>query len=263
MYKQTIKTEITGDTFKIIPDDSIDGIYINNIKLNPMAINHFDKRVDIKSGKDMAFIIEHPVSVLTIFGIHQARVVGIRDSWDFYRACDREAFAMDLPPSAVVGPADGTISRDLIDQMKRIEIVETADKLELHAVKAPVEYTVSKVNKISYEPLESGELGLNITLRLLNSGPIHAFLHPTRGLLNDEGDGSIKYEVLHATTPALMATADETLFHALGDLVADIAGTGGIKVGKIDAVLGPGYHEATIGFAKHVIKDKLVKKELT
>ncbi|MFX0099529.1 MAG: hypothetical protein ACFFCS_08100 [Candidatus Hodarchaeota archaeon] len=258
MYKQTINKEIIGSTFKIVPDDSIDGIYINNIKLDPMKVNHFDKRVDIKENQEMAFIIEHPISVLTIFGIHQARIVGTRETWDFYRACDREAYAMDLPPSSVVGPADGTISRDLIEQMKEVKIVETRNELKLLSVKEPVEYEVTKINKIRYQPVEDGQHELHVTLKFLNLGPIHAIIHPTWGLLNEERDGAIRYDVMNATTPALLATENETLFHALGDLVADIAGTGGIKVGKIDAVLGPRYHEATIGFVKYVINNKLI-----
>lgn len=259
MNRQTIspETEIRGNAFSISPALPGSGFVINGITLHPSRVIHGEHRVDIKEGERVAFIVEHPVAVATILGIHDAIITGTRQSWDFYRASDREAHARDLPPSSVLGLADGSIGGDVAGIAERASIVASSMPLELLGVKSRVDLVTVDGNKISVEPAAPGMIVLDITLYFLNLGPLHVVLDPGKGLLDEPGAEGIKIAALRARSGAVIGPRDEALLHAAGDVIADIAGTGNIRAGKVTATLGIGYHKATIGIVKRIHAERL------
>ncbi|MEX2684951.1 MAG: hypothetical protein Q6373_025475 [Candidatus Sigynarchaeota archaeon] len=258
MNRQTIGAPVVGGTFKIEPGQPGTGLVINGIPLQPVNIIHADHRVDIRQGYNVALIVEHPVAAATLFAIHDAKITGNRKSWDFYRAADREAHARGLKPDAVLGLADGSIGRDVAEQMRRTAIVESDVPLVINTVAEPAVIEKDDGNWISIHPAIKGVHVLDISVSMFNLGPLHATLDPVKGLLDDAGTSDLKIDVLNARSSAVIGLKQEGLLHALGDIVADIAGTGNIRAGKIDARLSIGYHKASIGLVQKLISQKLI-----
>jgi hypothetical protein len=260
MNRQTIDAPVQGGTFSIAPGQQGGGLIINGIPLHPSSIIHADHRVDIRQGRNVAFIIEHPVAVAALFGIHDAVIKGNRQSWDFYRASDREAHARGLKPDAVLGPADGSIGGDVAASLEHVTIIDGGLPLVLNRVAEPVDVEREDGNKISIQPPSPGRYVLDVSVSLFNLGPLEATLDPVKGLMDSTGAGDVRFQVLRARSAAVIGMRDEALLHALGDVIADIAGTGGIRAGRVDARLGMGYHKATIGIVKHVIDHGLTER---
>lgn len=252
MHRQTISTEVRGKAFSIAPAPPGSGLIINGITLHPSRVIHSEHRVDIRDRDRFAFIIEHPVAVATALGIHDAIITGTRESWDFYRASDREAHARDLTPSAILGLADGSIGADMAEAIDRVSILSSSTPLELFGVKSHQDFVAGEGNKISIEPAAPGQHDLDITVQFLNLGPLHVTLDPEKGLRGERADEDIKIAALRARSGAVIGPKDEALLHAAGDVIADIAGTGNIRAGKIDAKLSMGYHKVSIGIVKQL-----------
>ena len=259
--RMTVENAIAGTTFSIGPANPGSGITINGITLTPDRIIHHDHRIDIreKNKDNVAFIIEHPVAAVTVLGIHDATITGTRERWDFYRAADREAFARQLLPNSILGMADGSIASDIADASLAIVPAEDVS-LDLYHVKEMTEFEVDASNKITIEPPDSADAGLEISVQLFDLGPIHAVLEPGGGLLDDNGSIEIRSQVLRARSSAVIGLNEEAILHALGDVVGDIAGTGNIRQGKVTAMLGFAYHRTTIGLIKHVIASSLIER---
>jgi hypothetical protein len=258
MNRQTIDAPVRGKTFTIAPGQPGSGLVINSIPLHHSRIIHAEHRVDIREGHNVAFIIEHPVAVATIFGIHDAAITGNREAWDFYRAADREAHARGLDPPTVLGPADGSIGADVAGQLERSTTIDQQVPLAVHGVKERVEFAVDDGNSISILPPQPGKLVLDVSVSMFNLGPFQATLDPVKGLLDGTGAGEVRFQVLRARSAAVVGLKDEALLHALGDVVADIAGMGGIRAGKVDARLSMKYHQATVGAVKLAIDRGLI-----
>jgi hypothetical protein len=284
MNRQTIDTILRGKSYAIAPGQPGSGLIINGIQLHPSRVIHYEHRVDIREGKNVAFIVEHPVAAATILGIHDAVITGTRETWDFYRASDREAHVRGLQPGAILGPGDGSIGSDIAPLIDRSRAISTDSRLARRGVLGLVAMDLDAGNKIRIEPARSGTGGLEITARLFNLGPIHATLDPVQGLmpgtaaslnathdsgmtggLNDDmrdrttvdpgtgmTTGEFKLAVLRARSAAVIGLKEEALIHTLGDVVADLAGTGGIHEGIVDVQLGMGYHKVTIGLVNHL-----------
>ncbi|MBN2152072.1 MAG: hypothetical protein JW839_11535 [Candidatus Lokiarchaeota archaeon] len=258
MNRQTIDAPVRGGTFSIAPGKPGSGIVINGIPVRLANIIHGDHRVDIRQGRNVALIVEHPVAVATLFGIHDAAITGNRQTWDFYRAADREAHARGLKPDAVLGLADGSIGGDMAGPLGRAATVDGGLPLDLHTVAERVEIEKDDGNWVSIQPPAPGARVLNVAVSMFNLGPLQATLDPVKGLLDITGSGDIRFEILRARSAAVIGLKEEALLHALGDVVADIAGTGGIRAGSVEARLTMGYHKATIGLVQKLVVSSMV-----
>ncbi|MHA1999461.1 MAG: hypothetical protein ACTSU9_15180 [Promethearchaeota archaeon] len=258
MWGRTLEHEVAGKYYAIRPGTGGRGITMNGIPISPENVYHHEARVDARKGERHAFLIEHPMAVMVMNGIHDAAIQGTRTDWDFYRPADRESFAWGDTPAAVLGPADATIGRDLLGKIREEDIIDSDSPLTLKSVSSPVRLERGGMNRISIEPCTGSEPRLEISITLLGLGPIHAVLHPRDGLLDGNGSWEIRNRVLVARSAALVGLTREALLHSLGDLCGDIAGTGGINSGKINAQLGFSYHKITIGLVKHLYAEKLV-----
>ena len=246
----TVAAPIRGETYTIEP--SRDGITVNGIPVDVANVVHHGPRVDLKLGTTVAFIVEHPLAALGACGIHAAVVTGTRDAWDFFRPADREALARGQEPSAVVGPADGSIGRGVLEAVMAAGIVDTGVPLPRLAVASRVELTFNGGNRISIAPPARGdEPGLRITVKLPGTTPVS--VHHALGSAIVDGEGTdIRGSLLSARSAAIAGPCQEAVLHAIGDVIADISVLGGITDGIIDASLGLAYHRCTIGLVKHL-----------
>jgi hypothetical protein len=101
------------------------------------------------------------------------------------------------------------------------------------------------------EPAEKGA-GLRIELSLWNLGPIKARFDPEVGLGPDE----LRARVAKSVTGFIKGPVEDSLYHALGDIIGDLAGIGRIDDAKITAKFMRRYHQLTMNAVKTM---KLVK----
>ncbi|MBD3186441.1 hypothetical protein GF325_06410 [Candidatus Bathyarchaeota archaeon] len=263
MNRRTLREAIRGKYYIINPKDETSGIDINGIQVHPSNVFHKEFRVDIKSGSSAAFLIEHPVAVLAILGIHDASIQGTRDAWDFYRPADREAFSRELTPAAVVGPADGSLGGDLVRMVTRINPVEKQEPVTIQTLKKEVDLTFPGGNHVYFHPGNASDPVLKVRLSLFGLEEITALYHPRDGLqvVNGEQlDYPLAKALLSARSAAITGPSKEAQFHALGDLLGDIAITGRINCGHVVASLGMAYHRTTIGLGMHAREQDLIER---
>lgn len=263
MNRRTLREAILGEYYIINPKDGNGGIDINGIQVHLSNVFHKEFRVDIKSGSSAAFLVEHPVAVLAILGIHDATIQGTRDAWDFYRPADREAFSRELTPSAVVGPADGSLGSDLVRMAKRIDPVEKTEPVTIQTLKKEVDLTFTGGNHVYFHPGNASNPVLEVRLSLFGLEEITAVFHPQEGLQVVNGkpvNESSLEALLSARSAAITGPSNEAQLHALGDLLGDITITGGINSGHVVASLGMAYHRATIGLGMHARRENLIKR---
>lgn len=103
MYRQTVKDVVKTDILEVRPTKGT-GITFNNIPVSLAHVVHNLFRVDMAANGHRAYICEHPLASLKMYGVHDIEVVGIRKKWDFARPEDRSAYSLGLKPNAVLGP---------------------------------------------------------------------------------------------------------------------------------------------------------------
>lgn len=235
---------IEGDVVKILPAKPGTGIIVNTIPAKVEYVIHYDFRVVLHRKGSYACVVEHPIASLKIMGIHDAIVEGTRKKFDFASPTCRYAYSLGLHPGVIVGPPDGKISGGVVEAIGKIGIKESkVPKVETTIAK-PIALSTQKEGSIFIEPAPEGT-GLQIRLFYSDSGPLEAQLDPYKGL-----NKRLREKVSNARTPLLAKDTEERLYHALGDLIADIGGIGGVDNAYIKANLGRYYHCVTIGAMK-------------
>lgn len=248
MYRQTVKAVAKSPVLEVRPARGT-GITLNGIKASPENVVHNLFRVDMAWQGRRAYICEHPMSCLRMCGVHDAEVVGTRREWDFTRPEDRSAYSLGLGPDAVLGPPDGTISGGMVDAILEAGIA----KLDILKEETTVAEKVEVENphgRITIEPAPEGT-GLQIYLQFGPFSPIEAVLDVYRGL-----EPELRRRVANATTPYLKGFTEDAAYHTLGDLIGDIAGTGGIDNAYVKATVYGSIHALTITACR---KAKIVK----
>ena len=220
------------------------GLVINNIPVEISNVIHYEFRVDMKYHDNYAFIVEHPIGALRLFGIRDAFIKGIRSGWDFSRPEDRYAYSLGLKPDSVVGPPDGTISGGIVEKILEFGADIRDIDIEEYTVKEKVELRIGE-GYIIIEPAPAGS-GIDIELWLGNLGPLNAHLDLEKGLIPRD----LITRVGNSTTPLLIGECKIALFHSLGDLLADVTGVGRVDDAYIKARLIHFYHKLTIGAVK-------------
>jgi hypothetical protein len=245
-----VRKPVKGSVVKVFPAYG-NGITINGIPVSIEKIIHNLFRIDMQYGDRYAYICEHPLASLKMHGIHDAAILGIRKRWDFARPEDRSAYVLGLGPDAVVGPPDGTISGGLVEAIEKVGVKNTDIRKEETTVEEKVEVS-SPHGKILIEPAKIGE-GLNIRLKLGPLDPIEAILDPYEGL-----EPRLRSKVAKSVTPFLVGFTEDSAFHTLGDLIGDIAGSGGIDNAYVRAEVFGSIHMLTINACK---KARICKAE--
>jgi UDP-3-O-acyl-N-acetylglucosamine deacetylase len=244
VHRQTVSGVAHGYVVKVMPAKPGTGIVINMIPAQVEYVVHHDNRVVLRRDGSYACVVEHPIASLKIMGVHDAIIEGTRSTWDFSSPTCRYAYALGLAPSVLVGCPDGTISGGLVEAIRRVGVKQSETPKIETTVAEPVAVSTQKEGKLLIEPASEGT-GLQVRLFFFNVGPLEARLDPYRGL-NQE----LQERVSKARTPLLAKDPMERLYHALGDVIGDVAGTGGVDNAYVEARLRRYYHIVTIGAMK-------------
>jgi hypothetical protein len=237
-------------------------IIINDIEAIPEHVVKYDARVDIMdpSSKKRCFLVEHVLGPLRLIGITNAKVVGTDVNWNFMRPEHRFAYSIGLSPRFVVGEEDGT---------QRPALISIIDSLDQYVIKSECRVYKSVSKEVIYEnmdpfgyrgrivisPRDENE-GITLTVRLFKN--YIEDIHITENGLQDK---TLLKKILSARTPYLIGIdSEESLYHAIGDVTADIIGLGGLTDADIKVELNFFYHALTVGAIKRAQFIKRVKE---
>nr|MDO8099006.1 UDP-3-O-acyl-N-acetylglucosamine deacetylase [Candidatus Njordarchaeota archaeon] len=247
MHLHTLRKSLQTASIKVTPAKPNSGITLNGVLACPRYVVRGDTCVVLRDGANFAFVTEHPLAALRMCGIHDATVEGIEANWDFARPQHRAAYALMLKPSAIVGGPDGTISAGLIELINENEIVDSGTERDEVTVAERVHVTTEDGGKLEINPALKGT-GLDIELCLANLGPLRAMFDPEEGLKPDE----LKSRVSKSVTAFIKGPTEDSLYHALGDMIGDLAGVGGIDNATIKAKFMRLYHRLTMTAVKRI-----------
>jgi hypothetical protein len=251
MRLYTLKGILKTNVMKVSPAKPNSGITLNGILACPKNVARGDSNVVLRQGSNYAFTVEHPLAALRISGIQDAVVQGVEEKWEFSRPQHRTAYALGLKPSSVLGNPEGTISGGLIEMIAKLGIRDSGVQRDEITLAQSVSVTTEDGGKLEIQPAELGT-GLQIELRLWSLGPLKARFDPEVGLEPNE----LRTRVGRSVTGFIKGPVEDSLYHALGDIVGDLAGTAGIDDAVVRAKFMRRYHQLTMMAAK---KMKLVK----
>lgn len=251
MHLYTLKRRLETSIMRVSPAKPNSGITLNGILACPRNVVRGDSNVVLHRGSDYAFTVEHPLAALRMSGIHDASVEGIEEKWEFSRPQHRTAYSLGLTPSSVFGNPEGTVSGGLIELIAEQDIIDSGVEREETTVAESVTVATQEGGRLEIEPARGGT-GLNIELYLATLGPLQARFDPEVGLKPDE----LKKRVGKSVTAFIKGPVEDSLYHALGDLIGDLAGTGGIDDANVKAKFMRRYHQLTMTAIK---KMRLVK----
>jgi hypothetical protein len=250
MHLHTLKGTVQTSIMRVSPAKPNSGITLNGILACPKNVVRGDSNVVLREDSNYAFTVEHPLAALRISGIQDAAVQGVEEKWEFSRPQHRAAYSLGLKPSSVLGNPEGTISGGLIDIILKQGIIDSGVQRDETTLMQSVSVTNQDGGKLEIEPAERGA-GLRIEVTLWNLGPIKARFDPELGLVDDE----LRAKVAKSVTGFIKGPVKDSLYHALGDIIGDLAGTGGIDDAVVKAKFMRRYHQLTMTAIK---KMKLV-----
>lgn len=224
----------------VLPAEANTGIVMNHILASPKYVVRGDSNVTLRDGGNYAFTVEHPLAALRICGIHDALVDGIEQEWDFSRPQHRAAYSLMLKPSAVLGGPDGTISGGLVELTANENVFDTGAVRDEKTIDKDIVVTTEDGGRLEIRPARKGT-GLDIELYLASLGPLKAIFDPESGL-----PAELRSKVGKSVTAFIKGPNEDSLYHALGDLIGDLAGIGGIDDAIIRAKFMRNYHLLTM-----------------
>lgn len=251
MHLRTLKGILQTKVMRVSPAKPNSGITLNRILACPRNVVRGDSNVVLHEAMNYAFTVEHPLAALRMCGIHDASVEGVDERWEFSRPQHRAAYSLGLKPSSVFGNAEGTISGGLMELIAEQGISDSGVQRDEKTLTQSVSVTTQNGGKLEIEPAEKGA-GLKIELYLWNLGPLKARFDPEVGLEPSE----LRIRVGKSVTGFIKGPVEDSLYHALGDIIGDLAGTGGIDDAGVKAKFMRRYHQLTMTAVK---KMKLAK----
>jgi hypothetical protein len=250
MHLHTLKRRLETSIMRVSPARPNSGITLNGILACPRNVVRGDSNVVLHTGSDYAFTVEHPLAALRMSGVHDASVEGTEEKWEFSRPQHRAAYSLGLKPSSVFGNPEGTISGGIMELIAHQGIIDSGAEREEKTVAEKVTAATEEGGTLDIEPARTGT-GLDLELYLATLGPLQARFDPEAGLKPDE----LKKRVGKSVTAFIKGPVEDALYHALGDLIGDLAGTGGIDNAYVKAKFMRRYHQLTM---TAVMKMKLV-----
>jgi hypothetical protein len=247
MHLRTLRRALQTPSIRVSPAKPNSGITLNGVLACPRNVIRGDTCVVLRDGENYAFVTEHPLATLKMCGIHDATVEGIETEWDFARPQHRAAYALMLKPSSIVSGSEGTISAGLMELVKEDEIADSGIERDEVTVVEPIDIVTEDGGRLQVEPDRSGA-GIDIELYLGKLGPLRAMFDPKVGLKPEE----LRTRVGKSVTAFIKGPTEESLYHALGDLIGDLAGVGGIDNAVIRAKLMRLYHRMTMTAVRRI-----------
>lgn len=244
---RTIARPVEGTEVRVEPSDS-PGIEVNGVPATVDYVGKADVRVDLvdETSSDLvdgtrSFVVEHVLGPLGLRGVTAAKVVGIREEWEFARPEHRFCYAAEMGPDSVVGHPAGLPNPALAEALGEVELVDS-DRQPRQTVSEPVAFTANG-GEIELRQRDHGA-GIKFDVEY-GEATITAEVDP-RG----DNDEELIDSVTNSTTPYLSPTEDEAVTHSIADLVSDIAVIGGFDDLVVEADLDEAYHALTIGAAQ-------------
>jgi hypothetical protein len=253
MHLHTLKGILKTNVMKVSPAKPNSGITLNGILACPKNVVRGDSNVVLREGSDYAFTVEHPLAALRMSGIHDASVQGVEERWEFSRPQHRAAYSLGLRPSSVFGNPEGTISGGLMELIAEQGIRDSGVQRDETTLAESVSVAIQDGGKLEIEPAEKGA-GLRIELSLWSLGPIKARFDPEVGLEPPD----LRGRVAKSVTGFIKGPVEDSLYHALGDIIGDLAGTGGIDDAMIKAKFMRRYHQLTMTAVKKMTLIRLI-----
>ena len=244
MHLHSIRNTLRTAVIRVSPSEPGSGITLNGIPANPKYVVRGDSNVVLRDGSNYAFTVEHPLALLRMCGIHDASVEGVEEEWEFARPQHRAAYALMLRPSAVLGSPDGTISGGLMESVTKEMVNSEVQRSEV-TLSETIIIATDDGGRLEVHPAPKGT-GLDIELCLATLGPLKARFDPEYGLEPDE----LRLRVGKSVTAFIKGPMEESLYHALGDLIGDLAGTGGVDDAYVKAKFMRRYHYLTMSAVK-------------
>lgn len=254
---RTVARPVEGTEVRVEPKES-PGIEVNGVPATVDYVGKADVRVDLvdETRSDLldgtrSFVVEHVLGVLGLRGVTAAKVVGIREEWDFARPEHRFCYAAEMAPENVVGHPAGLPNPALAEALDDVDLV-AGEPQPRQTVREPLSFA-ARGGEIELRPREHGA-GIRFEVRF-GDAAITAEVDP-RG----DNDADLVDDVTNSTTPYLSPTEEEAVTHSVADLVADLAVVGGFDDLAVEADLGDAYHALTVGAARKAHRSGLVEQ---
>jgi hypothetical protein len=233
---RTVADPVVGSEVRIRPKET-PGIEISGIPADLDHVTKADVRVDLATGTDRAFIVEHVLGPLGLRGVTAAYVEGLTETWAFARPEHRFCYSTGSPPASVVGHPEGLPNPELAAALGDVAVVGAPSTRT--TVTDPV-------------TVETDDGRLTLSPRAYGRGVRFELSYGEASLTADvdpqgETDEALVERVTTSTTPYLAPDDAEAVTHAVADLVSDVAVLGGFDDLVVEAELGRAYHALTVG----------------
>ncbi|WP_135827580.1 hypothetical protein [Halorussus halobius] len=254
---RTLAEPVEGAEVRVEPKET-PGIEVNGVPATVDYVAKADVRVDLadETCSDLldgtrSFVVEHVLGPLGLRGVTAAKVVGVREEWDFARPEHRFCYAAEMGPDSVVGHPAGLPNPALAEALGEVDLVESEPRPR-RTVSEPVTFAAGG-GEIELRPREYGA-GVRFDVRL-GDATITAEVDP-----QGDNDEALIESVTNSTTPYLSPTDEEAVTHSIADLVSDLAVVGGFDDLAVEADLGDAYHALTVGAARTAHRSGLVER---
>lgn len=236
---RTVAEAVAASEVSVEPKET-PGIEVNGVPADLDHVAKADVRVDLRTPRRRAFVVEHVLGPLGLHGVTAARIEGRVDEWDFARPEHRFCYAADLPPSSVVGHPDGLPNPDLAEAIASVGVV--GGERTRTTVTEDVSHETHG-GDITLSPRAYGE-GVRFEASY-GDAELVAEVDPAGG-----SDPELVTDVTTSTTPYLAPDDAEAVTHSIADLVSDVAVIGGFDDAVVEANLGDAYHALTVGVSR-------------
>lgn len=236
---KTLSQELMDGEVLLRPGTGSCITYQDELDLTLENVMYYRERVDVERDAVRAFLVEHVHAMCAIHGVHVANACGLVTQWDMARGSHRVAKQVGSPASSVLGRSDG-----------RIWGGETPFSLNV------VPSGLCSYNGVDRDFRFEAEGCVVHLSSVSGSGP--ARFHCSYGTFSSEIDVDLETgatdramvkRILEARSLAVTGSwSQETVDHALGDVIGDILGLGRIY-GHCRVDLALNYHRATVGCA--------------
>ena len=220
------------------------GLTLHGIPVRSENVMKFDARVDLSHKGSIVFLAEHILGPVKLLGIEDAEIFGKKLPWDFARPVHRYAYSLGMDTGHIFGPPDG---RHCFEITHCRDCLEPWNSQRFCTVRELISYELEGYGKISIHPADPGD-GMHFTLR---SGRHQA--KATVYVARRETEESVRDRILTSRTPAVCGfTAEEPLWHGIGDFVSDLCGIGSLTDAVVEADVIADYHAITVGAVKYM-----------
>lgn len=216
----------------------------NEIALCPSNVVYAESRVDVAENGRFCFLVEHMSAFCTLNGIQSCSSTGLNTTFDENRKSHVDAAKVNHKPQHVLGRADGRIWGNTSANISRRL---NGNYRRYYRLNREISYRDAFGSEVLLRPAADVT---KLDIQCKADGFIAACEASVQDGINES---DLKWKVFLSRSIAVVRRWDsETLHHAMGDVIGDIIGIGGI-LAHISIRLDMNYHAATIGAVRTVM----------